>query len=142
MLGFVSQLECRWRAVRLLHRFLLGEFYALIATALLFPVARLYGDSLAVTLALLVPSALVVPVLAVDALLARPDPRLLLWDADTAHQGHHTLPAAFGTLSPKGSETEEGGEKSEIASALRKRAEALLPRVRPEITYPWRIPLQ
>lgn len=142
MLELVSGLERRWRAVRLLHRFLLAEFYALLATVVLFVPARLFGNSLALILALAVPSALVLLLIAADALLARPDPRLLLWDADSAHQGHHTLPAALGTLHSRVSETESTEETREIAAALRNRAESLAPRVRVENTYPWRIPLQ
>lgn len=138
LLELVSQLEGRWRTVRLLHRFLLAEFYALLVSALLFVPARLFGSSLETLLVLALPSGVVLILLAADALRCKPDPREILWDADTAHQAHHILPAAYGSLR-NAPVTEELGE---IEWALRNRAEAVVPRVRVEKTYPWRVPVQ
>lgn len=134
----IERLRSRWRLVRTLHRFLRAEFYALLASAVLFVPARLVGTPGQITLALLLPTAVVTLFLGIEFLRHRRPALQLLWDADTAHEGHHTLPAAYGTLSRAAGQT----EASNIGVAVRRRAEELIPRVREEKTYPWRIPLE
>ena len=134
----IRRLEGRWRTVRGLHRFLRAEFYALLVSLGFFVPARLLGTPGQITLSLLLPTTVVAFLLLVDTIRSRRSPLQLLWDADNAHGGHHTLPAAFGTLSIP----EERREQAGIGEAVRRRAEELMPRVREENTYPWRIPLE
>ena len=90
----LSSLKQRRRAVRFLRRFLQGELYALLATAALFVPARIYGSTSLVVWSLVLPTLLLLVLLAVDLLRTKVSHTNLLWDADRANNARHLLPAA------------------------------------------------
>lgn len=132
----LKSLARRRRMVRLLNRFLTGEFYALLVSMILFLPARRWGDPGLVLPAVIVPPGLVLLLLSVDFLRWRPKPVSMLWDADIAHGTGHLLPASYNAM-----RIEETRGSAELTTALLRRGASVLPRIRAEITYPWRIPL-
>lgn len=126
----------RRRQVRVLNRFLTWEFYALLISTPLFLAARLAGTGALEPAAVFLPTTVTAVAFLWEFFRRRPDPLELLWDADTAHNGGHLLPAAYNAMRV---EAESGSR--ELTTALLRRGATMLPRVRVEITYPWRIPV-